>query len=208
MGYTLYGSWLSGPSYKVGLMLALSGTRFSYRAMDLAKGMHKSPEFLRINRFGQVPALQHDGVTIVQSNVILDYLADRTGKLGGEGIARWQAREWLAWEADRLAPNVNRTRFFTRFAPNTDPVIKKYFRDAADVALKVLDEALGRGPWLTGAAPTIADIGCWAPISMMGEGGIEIEAFPNIKAWSERLAALPGFKLPYDLMPKADAEVG
>lgn len=208
MGYTLYGSWLSGPSYKVGLMLSLSGSAFTYKAMDLAKGMHKAPDFLTINRYGQVPALKHNGAIIVQSNVILDYLAEQTGKFQGQGPNRWKAKEWLAWEADRLAPHVNRTRFFTRFAPNTDPIIKKYFRDAAEMGLKVLDGFLGSSPFVAGNEPTIGDIGCWAPLSLMDEGGLELGTYPNVKTWSNRLKALPGFKMPYDLLPKSDAEIG
>jgi glutathione S-transferase len=54
-GFTLYGIALSGPTYKVALMLSLCGQRFSYRHMNLAKGAHKQPEFLAVNRYGQVP---------------------------------------------------------------------------------------------------------------------------------------------------------
>lgn len=204
MAYTLYGAWLSGPSYKAGLMLSLCGQSFVYRHIDLAKGMHKAPDFLAINRYGQVPALRHDDNIVVQSNVIVEYLADLHGKFVGAGHARWQAKEWMAWEADRLAPPVYRTRFFTRFAPSTDPVIQKYFRDAADNGLKVLEAGLAGRDWLVGNAPSIADVACWSPIAFAAEGNIDLGAFANIRAWSERMAQLPGFKLPYDLMPKSD----
>ena len=203
--FTLYGSWLSGPSYKVGLMLSLSGQAFTYKAIDLTKGEHKSADYLLVNRYGQVPALAYGGGTMVQSNVILDYLSEFTGKFRGAnpGVT-WRAKEWLAWEADRLAPGIYRTRFFSRFAPSTDPAVQKVYRDAGEAALKVLDAALGKTRWLAGAEPTIADVACFAPVAFLEEAKFAVDDFPQVKAWAERLAALPGFKLPYDLMPKAD----
>jgi len=204
-GFTLYGSWLSGPSYKVGLMLSLTGQTFAYRALDLPKGAHKTPDYLAVNRYGQVPALRHGDFTLVQSNTILDYLSDLTGKYrGGNAATTWHAKEWLAWEADRLAPGVYRSRFYNRFAPNTDPAVIKVYRDAGEAGLKVLDGQLAKTKWLAGAEPTIADIGCWCPVAYLEEAKFALGDFPHVKAWSERLAALPGFKLPYDLMPKAD----
>src|SRR3546814_12932508 len=76
--YTLYGSFLSAPTYKVGLMLSLCGLSFNYRHVDLAKGEHKTPEFLELNRYGQVPVLQHGDYTLCQSNSILEYLSERS----------------------------------------------------------------------------------------------------------------------------------
>ncbi|MCW5751693.1 MAG: glutathione S-transferase family protein [Alphaproteobacteria bacterium] len=204
MGYTLYGNWLSGPSYKAGLMLRLCGLDFAYRSIDLAKGMHKTPEYLKINRYGQVPALAHDGRIVVQSNTILDYVSEQAGRFRGRGEETWRAKEWLAWEADRLAPNVNRTRFFTRFAPTTDAAVQKYFRDAAELALKVLDGQLAGRQWLVGEAASIADIACYAPVAFAAEGNLELANHSNVKAWAERVAGLPGFAPPYELMPKAD----
>ncbi|HUN52419.1 MAG TPA: glutathione S-transferase family protein [Candidatus Sulfotelmatobacter sp.] len=204
-GFTLYGFWLSGPSYKAALMLALCGIKFGYKSISLQQGAHKTPEYLALNRYGQVPTLKHGEHAIVQSNVILDYLSELAGKFRGHDKASVvHAKEWLAWEADRLAPNVYRTRFYKRFAPNTDPNVVKVFADAADVALKVLDGALAKGPFLVGKEASIADIACWAPVAFLEEAGMSIDLYPNVKAWAERLGKLPGFKLPYDLMPKED----
>ena len=68
------------------------------------------------------------------------------------------------------------------------------------------DKALDGRQWLVGDRCTIADIGCWGRMVFMAEGGIEIAKFPNVEAWSLRLKAMPGFALPYDLIPKKDRE--
>jgi len=100
---TLYGSFTSSSSYKPMLYLALARLPFSFRTVNLKIGVQKSPEYLSVNRWGVVPSLRHRGLTILQSNVILDYLARETGHFEGRSEQEcWQAREWLSWEADHI----------------------------------------------------------------------------------------------------------
>ena len=80
---TLYGSFTSSSTYKPMLYLSLARLPFSFRTVNLKFGVQKQPEYLAVNRYGQVPALRHRGLTIVQSNVILDYLARTTGHFAG-----------------------------------------------------------------------------------------------------------------------------
>ena len=203
----LFGSFTSSSSYKPVLYLALAGLPFSFRTVNLKNGVQRTPEYLAVNRYGQVPALRHGGLTLVQSNVILDYLALATGHFAGatEG-ERWTAREWLSWESDQIT-NVAKVRHYSRFRA-VDPAVMAYFRPLAEAALGFVDAALADGrDWLAGGPdPTIADIGCWGRMVFMAEGGFEIGAFPHLARWAERLRALPGFALPYDLIPKRDTE--
>jgi len=202
---TLYGSFTSSSSYKPMLYLALSRMPFSFRTVNLKNAVQKQPAYLAINRYGQVPALRHAGLTIVQSNVVLDYLARTTGHFAGATEQdRWTAREWLSWEADAIT-NVARVRHYSRFR-KVDQTVMDYFRPLAEAALGFVDEALKGRDWLVGDSPTIADIGCWGRMVFMAEGGMDITNWPHVHAWSKRLAALPGFALPYDLIPKKDAE--
>jgi glutathione S-transferase len=202
---TLYGSFTSSSSYKPMLYLALSRLPFSFRTVNLKNGVQKLPEYLAINRYGQVPALRHAGLTIVQSNFVLDYLARTTGHFAGATEQdRWTAREWLSWEADNITA-VAKVRHYSRFR-KVDPAVMDYFRPLADAAVTFVDNALEGRDWLVGDSLTIADIGCWGRMVFMAEGGMDITHYPNVYAWSKRLSALPGFALPYDLIPKKDAE--
>jgi glutathione S-transferase len=203
----LYGSFTSSSTYKPMLFLALGGLPLSFRTVNLKNGVQKSPEYLTVNRYGQVPALRHRGLTVVQSNVILDYLARTTGRFEGRSEqARWVAREWLSWEADAIT-NVAKVRHYRRFRA-VDPAVMAYFLPLAEAALGNVDRALSDGrDWLCReGAPSIADIGCWGRMVFMAEGGIEIARWPHLQRWAQRLAALPGFALPYDLIPKKDVE--
>src|SRR5260221_12965815 len=95
--FTLYGSFTSSSSYKPMLYLSLARIAFSFKTVNLKNGVQKEPDYLAVNRYGQVPALRHRGLTIVQSNVILDYLARTTGIFEPtDEQDPWRAREWLA----------------------------------------------------------------------------------------------------------------
>ena len=202
---TLYGSFTSSSSYKPMLFLALSGLPFSFRTVNLKIGKQNEPEHLARNRYGKVPVLEHRGLTIVQSNVVLSYLAGATGIFEGKTEQdRWTAREWLDWEADQIT-NVAKVRHYSRFR-QVDPAVMDYFRPLAEAAIGFVDKSLVGREWLVGDAPTIADIGCWGRMVFMHEGGLDISRWPNVLAWSNRLKAMPRFALPYDLIPSKDRE--
>lgn len=204
----LHGSFTSSSSYKPMLFLALSGLPFSFRTVNLKNGVQKQPAHLALNRYGQVPVLQHRGLTLVMSNVILDYLARTTGKFEGSNEQdRIHAREWLSWENDAIQ-NVARVRHFARFRPDVDQQIVNYFKPGAEAALDFLDKSLKGRQWLVGDHCTIADLGCFGRQVFMAEGGMSLNNRPNLSAWWDRIAAMKGFALPYDLIPKKDAELG
>ena len=183
---TLYGSFTSSSSYKPMLYLALARLPFSFRTVNLKTGVQNRPEYLAINRWGVVPSLRYRGLTILQSNVILDYLARETGHFeGATEQQRWQAREWLSWEADHITA-VARVRHAARFRPVHPEVIAEY-RPRAEAALSFIDKALQR-PRLAGRrasarSPISAAGAAWClwpkagstsrtgPISTPGRGG-------------------------------------
>jgi glutathione S-transferase len=202
---TLYGSFTSSSSYKPMLYLSLARLPFSFRTVNLKIGKQNEPEHLARNRYGKVPVLRHRGLTVVQSNVILSYLAQTTGHFEGETEQdRWTAREWLDWEPDAIS-NVAKVRHYSRFR-QVDPAVMAYFLPLAEAALSFVDKSVRGRDWLVGDTPTIADIGCWGRMVFMAEGGMNIENWPHLLAWSNRLKAMPGYAFPYDLIPSKDRE--
>jgi glutathione S-transferase len=203
--YELHGIWLSGPAYKVGLMLSMCGEPFDYVHVNLRGGEHKTPAFLAKQRFGQVPLLidNGNGRKLCQSASILEYLADMLGKFAGDTEEeKIEAREWMFWEFDRLAPNIYRSRGM-RLGLRSMPfdTAAMYFSDG-NAALKVLDDHLAGRNWLVGKNATIADIDLYGVIDYAAAGGFNLAQYANISAWIARFKALKGFGTPDQILPK------
>ena len=211
--FTLYGSPHSLPTYKVALMLRLSGEPFSFRYVSFQKGMHKTPEFLALSRWGQVPVLVDNERVYLQSSAIVEHLAETLGRFGGSDLAtRQAAREWMYWEADVLFPpifNCYGVQLGQRnlLPINVEPAIADYHRQRAEAALSVLDAHLARGSYLCARNPTIADITCYGDVAFAEICAFDLKRWINIAAWAERMTTLAGFEGPFSLLKMEDVEV-
>jgi glutathione S-transferase len=198
----LYSNRESGHSYKVALALALMDVAFEQRAVDLnLPREQRSADFRGASLFGEVPALiDADGLAICQSNAILDHLARRYRKLDGATRARQaRVREWLAWEANRLAMSFPHLRFSRRFN-RADPVLEHWWTQRMLADFDRLALALDECAFLLGDAPTIADVSCCGYLFWTDQAGIDLAPWPAISAWLERIRSLPGWQAPYDLL--------
>ena len=199
----LYAHWRSGNCYKPALMLALCGTDFDYRQVDLQGGETRRPDYRAINRFREVPVLEVDGRRICQSTVILTYLADRAGTFGGRDAAeRGRIAEWLAWENQRLLGSVTQCRFMRNFMTDVPLALLDFFTERSEAALGFLDETLCESAYLTGAEPTIADIASCAYLYWLDQAGLDAARWPAVGSWLDRIAALPGWQHPDRLLPR------
>ncbi|HEY3847567.1 MAG TPA: glutathione S-transferase family protein [Acetobacteraceae bacterium] len=204
--FTLYGSPHSLPTYKVALMLRLSGAAFSFRYVSFQKNMHKTPEFLALSRWGQVPVLIDGKHVHVQSGTIVEYLAETLGRFEGPDAASRQAvREWLYWDIDVLYPPVygcyGVLLMQRRLLPiNIEPAIADFHRQRAETALAKLNEQLAGHTYLCSGEPTIADLFCYGDVAFAEICAFDVNRWPNVARWSESVRALPGFKAPFDLL--------
>jgi glutathione S-transferase len=210
--FTLYGSPHSLPTYKVALMLRLSGAPFSFRYVSFQKGMHKTPEFLALSRWGQVPVLLDGDRVYLQSAAIVEHLAETLGRFQGpDQAARQAVREWLYWDVDALFPPI-----FNSYAVllgqrkllpiSVEPVIADYHRRRAEAALSVLDTHLADLNYLCATEPTIADLFCAGDVVFAEICGFDLERWSNVARWIRRVTALPGFEPPFELLAMENAE--
>ena len=202
--FELYGLYLSGPAYKVALMLSLAAEPFDYVHVNLRGGEHKTDAFRAKSKFGQVPLLidRSNGQSVVQSMVILDYLADKLGQFGGSTLnERIEARQWMAWGWDRLSANLYRTRAARLGFRQFDAATLAMYQSDGQAALAVLDEALKGRDWLVGEHVTMADIDLYGTVRYAPEGGFDLATVPHLSAWMKRIEGLKGFAQPETLMP-------
>jgi glutathione S-transferase len=205
--YRLYCFGESGNSYKPALMLALSGCDWEPRWVDYFNGETRSEAYRStVNELGEAPVLEHAGKRLTQSGVILTYLAERTGRFGGRSAdERLEVLRWILFDNHKFTSYFATLRFLVGLQKTGETPVTEFLRTRALAAFGIVEKHLAARPFMTGDAPTIADISMVGYLYYREETGIERSAFPNIEAWTKRIAALPGWKAPYDLMPPARA---
>jgi glutathione S-transferase len=188
----LYHHPLSGHVHRVHTFLSMLGLSFELVHVDLTKGEQKSPAFLAINPFGQIPVLEDEGHHIADSNAILVYLARRYGPawLPEEPRAAAAVQRWLSVAAGDVAFGVAAARIVELFGRPDDPapMIARGHR-----MLGLLDAHLADRAWVAADAPTIADVALYGYVARAPEGNVDLAPYAHVRAWLERVEALPGF---------------
>lgn len=193
----------SGHSYKVALALTLTGTPWQPVFVDFFAGETRTPAFRALNEMGECPVYVEGDLVLTQSGSILMHIADRTGQLwGGPGEDR-EVWRWILWDNHKLSGLVGVTRFLANFVPadkRPEPVIAWHQARLA-ASFRILDRHLGARDWIVSDAVTAADLSCCSYLYYPEPFGFDRKDWPNIDRWLGNIAALPGWKHPYDMMP-------
>ena len=199
----------SGNAYKAALALTLADFDWTPVFVDFFNGETRTPAFRAINEMGEVPVLVDGETTLTQSGVILDYISSKSGKLGGRSAAeRREVLRWLFWDNHRLSGVVAPARFMMNFlAEGKRPVgAIPYLQGRLKAAYTILNTHLADRLWVAGQAVTIADLSCCGYLFYPEPFAFDRADWPHIDRWLDRIAALPGWKAPYDMMPGSPAD--
>ena len=200
--YVLHCFAQSGNAYKPALALALAGADWEPRFVDYFGGETRTPEYRARNLMGEVPILLHNGLVLSQSGVILDYLAESLGQFGPDDAAeRREILRWMFFDNHKLTSYTATLRFMRTFGDAPDPVILRFLRGRAETAWGILDSHLAGRRFVVGEHLTIADLSLCGYLFWPEEIGVDWNGYPHIRDWLARLAALPRYKPPYELMP-------
>jgi glutathione S-transferase len=195
----------SGNSYKLALMLTLCGETFEPLWTDFGSGVTWSRAWrAQVNPMGEIPVLEEDGRKLTQTGPILLRLAERFGRFGGRDAAeRFEVLRWLFWDNQKLSGFMASYRFLRTFTKDADPAVLKWQRRRVDDFLTILEAQVTERPFVIGDAATIADLSLCAYLSFPAdETGYDFSAsHPGVYAWLGRIADLPGWRAPYDLLP-------
>ncbi len=205
MSYELHCFGESGNAYKVALMLAVAGADWRPVWVDFFQGAHRHPAYLALNPMGEVPLLVDGKTRLSQSGAILTYLAGKLGRFGGGTEAeRLEILRWLLWDNHKFTANIAIHRFLANFLPpaQRQPDVIAFHAARQKSAMKVLERHLAGRDWVVGSVPTIADFSLCGYLYYPESFGFDRAEWPAIDAWLDRIAALPGWQHPYDLMPR------
>jgi glutathione S-transferase len=197
MTYTLYDYLPSGNGYKVRLVAKRLKLPYRLVEMDIKAGATRTPEFLAKNPNGRIPLLEIPGHGYLsESHAIISYLADGSELIPSDRLERARVWQWLNFEQYNLEPNLGTARFWLFSLRQTKEELgerytEKYSKGHA--ALEVLERGLTGKNFLVGNRYTLADIGLYAYTHVAPDGGFSLEAYPNIRAWMERITREPGY---------------
>jgi len=184
----------SGNGYKARLALAQLAIPHRVIEVDIDKGETRTPEFLAMNPNGRIPLLALDnGVYLAESNAILCYLAEGSALMPKDALDRALVLQWLFFEQYNHEPNVATSRYWLRhglLTPAREPLFAQK-RLAGYAALAVMEKHLAAQDFFAAGGYSIADIALFAYTHVADQGGFELERFPAVTAWLERVRAQP-----------------
>ncbi|PPI79167.1 glutathione S-transferase family protein [Marinobacter flavimaris] len=193
----IYGDTQSGNCYKVQLICQLLNIDHQWIDVDILAGDTKSDDFLKKNANGKIPLLElNSGETLSESNAIINYLAFGSDLYPNDRLAQARVLQWQFFEQYSHEPFIAVARFINKYlglpADKADEYAAK--QTGGHKALHVMEQQLAQTPFLAGEKVTTADISLYAYTHVADEGGFELEAYPAIRAWLDRVAALPNFR--------------
>ena len=194
--YTLYSMHRSGNCYKVRLALAQLGIPYDLVEIDILKGESRTPEFLAMNPSGHVPLLEvAPGRYLAESNAILWYIAGGTPLAPDDRIDRAEALQWMFFEQHSLEPNLGAAFFWLTLVKGGRELQMHALEDWMEEgyrALGVMEKHLATHDFFAAGRYTIADIALYAYTHVAHECDFDLQAFPAVRAWLNRVADQPG----------------
>jgi len=187
--YRLHSIGASGNSYKVALYLSCANLDWEPVGVDFSSGLMREKGWrAQTNEMGEIPVLEVDGKYLSQSGAILMWLTENTGHFAIPDALRFEAQRWMLFDNHKFTNNYAMHRFL---------------RIRLGASCAIADRHLEPSRFVVGDTLSYVDF------SMAGyyfyptaETGVDLAVdYPNIDAWRQRIAALPGWKPPYEMMP-------
>ena len=193
---TVYDFTGSGNGYKVCLLMMQLGLPFKRVECNILKGETRTPEFLKKNPNGRIPTLElEDGTFLFESDAIMWYLAEGTKFAPANRLERAQTLQWMFFEQYSHEPYIAVARFWKHFLPKLSPLqemeLPGRMQRGYD-ALGVVEQHLARNQYFVGGRYGLADIALYAYTHVAGEGGFNLDNYPQVSAWLARVASQPG----------------
>jgi glutathione S-transferase len=189
----------SGNGYKVRLLLTQLGVPFGRIEYNITRGETRTPGFLKnVNANGRVPVLEtEEGLFLPESNAILFYLAQGTTFLPDDRLGRARILQWMFFEQYSHEPNIAVARawlhvFDTEMTEERRTTLEAKQRLGYD-ALAVMEKHLKSNDYFVDGRYSIADIALYAYTHVADEGGFDLDGYPAILAWLERVSSQPGY---------------
>ncbi|MEM0978486.1 MAG: glutathione S-transferase family protein [Pseudomonadota bacterium] len=196
----------SGNAYRAALCMTLSGFAYETRFVDFFNGEARKEDYTsNVNAMGEVPALDYNGKIYTQSAVIMEIVSKETGKFTAQNREdELDVMRWTIWDNQKLSGFAGPARFFHNFLPekHRKQDVLDFLKGRALASLKIINTHLADRDWVATDYPTTADFSCCSYLYYPEPFGFNRADWPHVDAWLDRIAALPSWQHPYDLMQR------
>jgi glutathione S-transferase len=189
----LYDSGVSGNCYKVRLLLAHLGLEYERHELDVVDRSNRKEVLGELNPGLRVPTLVLDDARALgESAAIMWYLGDGTEYVPADPFDRAKVLQWMFFEQYSHEPYVAVARFWLTKGIEVPAEDLAERQRVGYLALDAMEGHLTDHEYLVGERYSIADIALYAYTHVAHEGGFDLDGYPAIPAWLERVAAQPG----------------
>jgi GST-like protein len=179
---------------KVALLLEELGLAYEPIPVDTRKGEQFAPDYLAVNPNAKVPAIIDGDATVFDSNAILLYLAEKTGRFLPEPSLRGELLSWLMFVASGIGPYSGQAVHFRHYAPEPKEYAVNRYDFEVERHYKILEARLANQPYMLGSSYTIVDMALWgwARLIPYVMGNPEAwKRFPNVRRLHDEINARP-----------------
>jgi GST-like protein len=194
-------TWPTPNGHKIHIMLEETGLKYNVHAVDIGKGEQFEAKFLEISPNNKIPAMiDTEGpggkpLALAESGAMLFYLASKTGKFLPRDLAgRWRVMQWVMTQMGHVGPMLGQAHHFLQYAPEKIEYAMNRYRNEAKRLYGVLDRQLKTSEFLACDEYTIADIATMPWLRAPERQGVDIEEYPHVKRWRDRIAERPAVK--------------
>jgi GSH-dependent disulfide-bond oxidoreductase len=194
-------TWPTPNGHKIHIMLEETGLEYRVHPIDIGAGEQFKPEFLAISPNNKIPAMVDQRgpggkpLALAESGAMLFYLASKTNKfLPSDVRARWEVMQWVMFQMGHIGPMLGQAHHFLQYAPEKIEYAMNRYRNEANRLYGVVDKRLEDNEWIAGDEYTIADMSIMPWLRFPERQGVDIDDYPNLKNWRDRIAARPAVK--------------
>jgi GSH-dependent disulfide-bond oxidoreductase len=191
-------TWPTPNGHKVHIMLEECGLPYAVHPVDISAGDQFEPAFLAISPNNKMPAIvDPDGpdgkpMSLFESGAILLYLAGKTGRFLPKSVrGKYEALQWLMFQMGGVGPMLGQAHHFRKYAPETIAYAVDRYTNEANRLYGVMDKQLATNDYIAGREYTVADMAIWPWVRSWENQGVDIDAYPNVKAWFEAIGNRP-----------------
>ena len=191
----LYSNPLSSPANKIRFLLHYLAIPYDLKIVNLAAGEQRQSDFLKINPYGRVPAIDDNGFRLAESNAILRYLADKhhSSVYPKNLEERAFVEQWLDFVANHVSLAISKIMFNTYFyrlkGATKDERSLQDGRLWLNDYLPMVEQQLAKQAYIAGNSLTIADFSLLAALDAAELININLTPYPYLKAWRQNLMA-------------------